>query len=537
MIAGRYRVVEKIGRGGMGAIYQADHVATGRRFAVKMLLPGLGHIAEIAGRFEREARAASSLSHPSIVSVVDFGTDGDGSLFLAMELVNGRSLAEILEERRLPPARAFGIARQLLEALAHAHAEGVVHRDLKPDNVMLVDAGASDEERDLVKIVDFGIAKWTGEGAGDRLTQAGVAFGTPEYMSPEQALGEEVDARADLYAVGVLLHEMLSGRPPFDGPDKVAVLRKQVAVPPPPIELPEGELAPEVRALVQRALEKHRERRFEGAHEMLAALEVAAEAQAALEQARSAAIASPPIGTVASPAPAPVGPGRPGRRGRRGRMVIAGVVAAVVVLGGLVLATRDAPRARQAGTIEAPPAHVPLAPVEAAGWRAAGVAHAAAGRDGAAVLAWREALRLAPGTIDEATRAALVAMLGRRSGALAAVELLPAAGEPGRVLLVEQASRGRLAAARARARELASAAGVAGEVDLLASFTLDLTGGASCKERREAIPRLRALGDKAAIPALRRARGRTGGFLNLRAVNACLEKDAAEAIEFLQALP
>src|SRR5688572_9368256 len=176
VLAGRWRLSSRIARGGMGAIYDAVHVLTGKRVAVKTLLPGLGRVREIKARFEREARAASLLAHPNIVTVIDFGDLDDGAFFLVMELINGRSLSEAMESEELPPGRAVGIVRQVLEALAHAHAQGVIHRDLKPDNIMLVDAGDTAEERDIVKLLDFGIAKLVGEAqaADDRLTQAGI---------------------------------------------------------------------------------------------------------------------------------------------------------------------------------------------------------------------------------------------------------------------------------------------------------------------------------------------------------------------------
>src|SRR5262249_51571224 len=175
-VAERYRLTAPIGRGGMGAIYEAEHVLTHKKLAIKMLLPGYGRIPEIAKRFEREARAASLLSHPNIVSVIDFGTLPDGALFLAMELVAGRPLGDVMENEPSSIERSLAIVRQVLEALQHAHAAGVVHRDLKPDNIMLVDFG---DERDVVKLLDFGIAKVVGEAAArvgekEDLTLAGI---------------------------------------------------------------------------------------------------------------------------------------------------------------------------------------------------------------------------------------------------------------------------------------------------------------------------------------------------------------------------
>jgi len=606
VVAGRYRLVGRIGRGGMGAIYEATHLTTGKHFAVKTLLPGLGRIAEISKRFEREARAASLLAHPNIVSVVDFGALDDGALFLAMDLVSGRSLGEIAKEG-VAPARAFAIMRQVLEALAHAHGEGVVHRDLKPDNVMLVDAGDSAEERDIVKLLDFGIAKLIDQGAslrsaprraepagapeasadasgaGDTLTQAGVAFGTPDYMAPEQALGEDVDARADLYAAGVITYELLTGSRPFVSADKVAVLRMHVAVDAPPVDA--ARLVPEVSALLERALAKRRDDRFASAAEMIAALDVAAAAQEAFVAAGAPAgeavlpiapedhlPAKPPpaIEDLASAHTLPLAPITepvsrrmaayiPQTPASRIALLGGGIVVAVLVLvaatrGGhdppphaLPLAAPSLPLLLPAQKLLAqgdpagaaallePAVAGPLARDQAA-WLALGRARDLQNRDDAALAAFEKALALGSSTDAGLVTFVGDALRGRPKLAAAALELTPKMGTPGAKLLAEEASHGKANALRARARELAAAEGVA-DVDLVASFGLDLEHGSTCKERKEAVARLRALRDKRAIPVLRKAKGRRGGFLNLEDVNNCLDRDVVEAIDFLSALP
>ena len=553
VVQSRYRLLGRIGRGGMGAVYEAVHVTTGKRFAVKTLLPGLGKIAEIAKRFEREARAASLLAHPNIVSVVDFGTLDDGALFLAMELVSGRSLGEAAK-RPMAPERAFAILRQVLEALAAAHAEGVVHRDLKPDNIMLVDAGASAEEHDIVKLLDFGIAKLIGDAeadaaAGETLTQVGVAFGTPDYMAPEQALGEEVDGRADLYSAGVIAYELLTGGRPFVSDDKVAVLRMHVAVAPPPID--GDKLVPEVGVFLGRALGKRRGERFQTAAEMIAALDVAVAAQAATMQPS-------PGHDGADRASSPISPGERERRWRLA-IVLLGAAALLAALIALVRggASTTAPPGRGVSSIPplVMPAQTLLARGDAAGaaallepalqgplardqaaWILVGRARDQLGKDADALAAYETAVSLGS-TTDPALVAFVEDQLKNRPKlALRALELLPKLGRPGEQLLTEQASRGKNNAVRIRARDLAAAAGIA-NVDLLGSITLDLEKGTTCKERKDAVARLRALRDKRAIAPLRRARGRHGGFLNLEDLNACLDRDAAEAIDFLSALP
>jgi serine/threonine-protein kinase len=273
LVAGRYRLLRKLGEGGMGAVFLAEHVHMRKRFALKLLLPEAMASPEIVARFEREAVAAANIGHPGVCSATDFGRLDDGSFFLILEYVDGRSLRAVLQEGALSPARAAGIARQVLAALAAAHAKGVVHRDIKPENVMLV-VGPTGE--DVVKVLDFGIAKIDanslGEGQGTALTRMGAIYGTPTYMAPEQAMGRAVDHRADLYAVGIMLHEMISGAPPFDG-DGVIVLAKHVHEPPPMLRSPHGGVDPELAAVVGALLAKAPEDRPADAIAAIAAID------------------------------------------------------------------------------------------------------------------------------------------------------------------------------------------------------------------------------------------------------------------------
>ena len=282
VVGERYRIVSRIGVGGMGAVYRAEHTMMRRDLAIKVLLSELGGREEFARRFEREAESASRLTHPNIITVTDFGRTPDGALFLAMEFLAGDQLTSLINEGPLPRERALAIVRQILRALDHAHAAGVVHRDLKPDNIMLVER---DGQRDVVKILDFGIAKVTEPASGqEALTQAGVIFGTPEYLSPEQALGESVDARADLYAAGVILYEMLAGRRPFESEDKVKIISMHLSHSPPRIRdvNPTVDVPFALEQVVLQALEKHRENRFASATAFLQALD---DSEAAAEPA------------------------------------------------------------------------------------------------------------------------------------------------------------------------------------------------------------------------------------------------------------
>ena len=298
-VGDRYRLLELIGEGGMGGVFRAEQLGTRRIVALKLLHPELAHIEYVARRFEREAQAASRLSHPNIVEVLDFG-ESSGHLYLAMELLVGESLADAIARGDLgggrpgalgrigrlvaarPPssrvAQTIAIMRQVLAALEHAHARGVVHRDLKPDNIMLLPP-VDDAAPAHVKILDFGIAKLADDApAGAKpLTQAGIPLGTPHYMSPEQAAGDATDARTDVYACGVILYEMLTGRPPFDAPSAVQLLSMQVTATPEPLRraAPKAQIPEAVERVVLRALEKRREDRFASAAELRDALEAA----------------------------------------------------------------------------------------------------------------------------------------------------------------------------------------------------------------------------------------------------------------------
>ena len=261
---GRYRVISALGRGGMGGVLEVEDDA-GKRYALKAPMQDLEGI-DVARRFAREANALRLLDHPNLVAAVDVFSEA-GRLYLVMEKVDGETLTNVLV-----------ITRQTLAGVGHAHAQGLVHRDLKPDNILLVDMGGWER----VKIIDFGIVKLVGDVAAalgaEALTSTGVVFGTPRYMAPEQALGRVVDARADLYAIGIILYEMLAGRPPFDSDDAVTMLKMHAKAPPPPLPSVTGD-APwctrPLMALVERTLAKSPERRYPDAAAMTAALDEA----------------------------------------------------------------------------------------------------------------------------------------------------------------------------------------------------------------------------------------------------------------------
>jgi len=278
-LSGRYLIERLIGEGGMGAVYQAEHTHMRKRLAVKVLHPEMSRMPEVVARFEREAMAAAHIDHPNVAGATDFGKLDDGSFFLVLEFVEGRSLREVISDGRVELGRALHVARQIASGLGRAHALGIVHRDLKPENVMLV---ARDGDPDFAKVLDFGIAKVPIGGligepqkTGQVLTQLGMVYGTPEYMAPEQALGQAVDARADLYALGVMTFEMIVGARPYEHESKVTLLGMHVtaAIPKMAERAPEANVPPEVDAIVTRLLAKEASARFSDSKDLVEAID------------------------------------------------------------------------------------------------------------------------------------------------------------------------------------------------------------------------------------------------------------------------
>lgn len=270
VLQGRYPLLSLIGGGGMGAVYKAIQEPVGREVAIKVIRPeALQQDPGVVARFQREARATARLEHENVVTLYDHGQDEDGTMFLVMELLRGQTLSAVLRARKgLPPAEAVSVARPVLSALAAAHEMGLVHRDLKPENIMLV-LNRDGEER--VKVLDFGVAKVLSGENDDVRTQANLVLGTPRYMSPEQAIGQGIGPASDLYAVGVILYEMLTGAVPFTGATPYAVLELHRNAQPRPF-LPALGVPPALEAVVMKALSKGAADRPASAREMSAAL-------------------------------------------------------------------------------------------------------------------------------------------------------------------------------------------------------------------------------------------------------------------------
>ncbi len=288
VIHDRYRVESLLGVGGMGAVFRGHHVGLRRAVAIKVLHPEIGRDESTSKRFDREATSASRLDHPNCVRVTDFGSTENGTKYLVMEFLEGRELKDSMGQA-LPPARAVQIAIQIFQALEHAHHFGVVHRDLKPENVYMTTDFRGHE---VVKLVDFGIAKLIDEqGAQEKLTRAGLVFGTPRYMSPEQAAGGKIDERTDLYAAGLILYEMLCGHVPFDADDPAQLLRMQILAPPP--ALPSSVPTP-LAKVVEKLLEKSKSDRHSSAREVIDVL-APLERELASTPAPAAPIAAAPV--------------------------------------------------------------------------------------------------------------------------------------------------------------------------------------------------------------------------------------------------
>jgi serine/threonine-protein kinase len=302
VLDGRYSILREIGRGGMGVVYEAEHVELAKRVAVKVLLDKYQDDDEAVIRFKREALAASRIGSPHIIDVQHIGAAPDGRPYVAMELLEGESLAAIMKRTGpMEPWRALHIIRQVLRATGAAHAKGIVHRDLKPDNIFIVNR---DDQQDFVKLLDFGISKFletSDYSIKTKLTTTGAVMGTPLYMAPEQAMGAPVAPSVDIYACGVILYEMLAGRPPFNDGNYNMIVAKLLTAPPPRLDDLRKKLPKPLVAAVHRSLEKDPAARFATAEAFAHALPQQASAISQLELAttlppeRAARVSIPPM--------------------------------------------------------------------------------------------------------------------------------------------------------------------------------------------------------------------------------------------------
>ncbi|MEM9071196.1 MAG: serine/threonine-protein kinase [Myxococcota bacterium] len=353
-IDNRYRVVGVLGEGGMGIVYQVTHLGLQKPMALKLLRGHLASDTTVVDRFVREAQAATAIGHPNIVSIHDFGRLKDGAAYFVMEYLAGESLTALIRRGRLGVADIIPVAEQIASALSAAHQRGVIHRDLKPDNVQLISRG--DNPR-FVKVLDFGVAKVGG--ASSKLTRTGTVFGTPHYISPEQASGQSVDARTDIYALGVILYEMCTGEVPFDGDTFMGILSKHMFDEPPrPTSLHPDAVA--LEPVILKALAKRPEDRYESMDALLIDL-------ALLREGRQLA----PFSAVAPPRqmPAPMPPNPIADvqvPSTKTPLVVLGILFSMLLLGGIGgawLALGKQPEARTAtNEVVAPPVQIEEAP-------------------------------------------------------------------------------------------------------------------------------------------------------------------------------
>jgi tRNA A-37 threonylcarbamoyl transferase component Bud32/tetratricopeptide (TPR) repeat protein len=568
VIDGRYRLLEFVGQGGMGNVYRAEHTTIRKSVALKLLHPSLATVPEIRSRFEREAFAIGRIDHPNCVDVNDFGELADGSLFLVMEFLKGESVADLLErERPLQSLRAVHIMRHLLRGLGHAHRAGIVHRDVKPENIFLVQ---SEDDPLIAKLLDFGIAKVLDDtsGAREKLTQAGITFGTPTYISPEQALGDPADPRSDLYAATVVLYEMLTGSPPFSSDDKMELLAMHAGRKPPPLRevYPAGHFSAELEAIVARGLAKRADDRFARADELIDALDGLGPGERAATIESSALLPAyrptTGLGTLAVARPDSLAePADDPGRSRLGALVAIVAAATALAVGIWIAASRN-----QAELLTSVQRSEPSELAQAAGEKLEqglpakaiemvkedqesaadpsaqlklGHAHAARADYTDALEAYAKALVLEPSSIRDTELIRNLKLMVDGSGPIHvdALRLLIAyADDEGARSRVAELASGRAPKTRAKATELAETLGLGDRIDRVQAAIWDLAQGPTCAKRRDVIPRLRALGDRRALEPLKDALFRKArrGKRNL---NACLRTEAMDAIRYLESLP
>jgi hypothetical protein len=474
-IADRYRVLQRLGEGGMGVVYIAEHLTLHKKVALKVIQPHWAENAELMARFKREAVSTAHLEHAHIVGALDFGELPDGSAFMVMPWVRGQSLAHALEKQgKMALRRAARLGAQIADALAAAHAIGIVHRDLKPDNVLLENRADGSE---VARVLDFGIASLSASGplpsnVAEPLTRVGTILGTPGYMAPEQAAGAAIDPRADLYALGVMLWEMCQGRALFPGDDLGQILSLQLRGPAPVLELGSSAEARALSELVQKLVELDKALRPQATPEVRDALRRIAEAP---DIAQAATVAAPSV-------PAPATPPR--------------AVAKTYVQAASTY-VREAPRGLK--------------------------------MLGAAVGVW---LLVAVAALTFGGEDAASDTTGAAPPESAAdSEAEKALEEAGRVLLAE---RSRDSLRRSAARDIRKQAEVA-PAYLVQVAELELTS--RCTQKKEIVAKIRELADPRALPALERLadQPRRGcGLVRLNDCLACLRGELADAIEALR---
>jgi serine/threonine-protein kinase len=366
--SGKYRIVRLLGEGGMGAVYEGENARIHRRVAIKVLHAAVAAKADVVQRFEREAQAAGRIGSEHIVEVLDLGSAPEGDRFMVMEYLEGESLGERIRRKgRLQPQEVAGLLHQLLAGLGAAHGAAIIHRDLKPDNVFLVHARAG--RRDFVKILDFGVSKFAALDAELSMTKTGAVVGTPFYMSPEQARGQEIDVRSDLFSVGVVAYQAVTGRVPFNAATFNELVFKIALEAPEPAHVVAPDLDPAFAAIITRAMVREPQGRFQSAAEFQAAIAAWAETAGVILEAGDTIAASTPAGPMRSGSAVELGlaktvsgdtmtpaPAEPARRGRSVAVAFAAMLAMSVGGVGAYWLLGKPPARAAAATVQAPPA-------------------------------------------------------------------------------------------------------------------------------------------------------------------------------------
>lgn len=568
-LSGRYLIEERLGEGAMGVVYKGEHTLMRMPVAIKVLQKSLSSDAEVMQRFQREAQSAGRIGHPNVCAATDFGQTDDGELFMVMEYLQGRTLTdEIAIHGALSPVRVVGLGLQLCAALEAAHAIGVIHRDLKPENVMLVGAGATEQ----IKVMDFGVASVSQEGPEDvKLTRAGAVYGTPAYMAPEQVTGDGVDARSDLYALGVLLHECLTGDLPFEAKTATQMMTLHLTTEPAPLP---SSIPARLRALVDALLAKDPGDRPADATETARLLEVALEDDPAPPERASL----PPLLPASTDAVAAT------RRTNTVLVIAAlGVVGLVVFLGMVVVALTLSPddssegeaavakeisaslgeerdafvrEANLSGALEAlarddhDAALAALAEAAKAHPDSShlryyeGIAQMAKGDEDAALERYAAAITADARYADDTQLLGeVVGLLGERSKkrreAADAFITEHLSGSKGLdAALTEAALEGGSRRGRSAAFDLLESRGALTRMDPATKLRLELRTASGCKNKEKLVEAAEELGDPAVLPELKElaATKKTGcGLLNLEDCLKCTRSELDRAIDTLEA--
>ncbi len=333
-VAGQFRIVKRIGSGGMGAVYKAEQPDMNRHVAIKILHKRYLSRTDLVSRFRREARAMSHLSHPNTARVFLYGQLEDGACYFVMEYLEGRNLAQVVRANGpMDEERAVHVMAQVCGALDEAHRAGIIHRDLKPENIFLTSQGGID---DYPKVLDFGLAKVTEKQMKPGsmiLTREGMVFGTPEFMSPEQARGKALDPRADIYSLGVIMYELLSGKLPFNAKQPIEFIQLHVNEPPTPLREHMPEVSPRLEQAVMKALEKDPDHRYASAAEFGAALTASLSAPPEAEPVAEKPPSQPPPRVDVEPPPS-----APPKDASRLSYIVLGVGIALAIGGAVALA-------------------------------------------------------------------------------------------------------------------------------------------------------------------------------------------------------